>query len=131
MRRARRIGILTSGGDCPGINAVIRAVTKSALSQGMEVVGIRDGFLGLIDGSVLPLTDEVVAGILTQGGTILGTTNRANPFRLAVEVEGKRVWRPSRPCVETKCGKLSGRDPGQQEVGIQNCLKLACAAVTC
>jgi phosphofructokinase-like protein len=93
MRRPRRVGILTSGGDCPGINAVIRAVTKCCLGEGMEVVGIRDGFMGLVERRVMPLGDAAVAGILTQGGTILGTTNRANPFRLAVEEAGQRVWR--------------------------------------
>lgn len=93
MARPRRVGILTSGGDCPGINAVIRAVTKCCLGEGMDVVGIRDGFLGLLERSVVPLTDEDVAGILAQGGTILGTTNRANPFRLAVEEGGQTVWR--------------------------------------
>ncbi|MFH0810212.1 MAG: ATP-dependent 6-phosphofructokinase [Pseudomonadota bacterium] len=93
MNRPRRIGILTSGGDCPGINAVIRAVTKSCLTEGIEVLGIKDGFLGLLENRMAPLTDEDVAGILTQGGTILGTTNRANPFRLAVEESGRRIWR--------------------------------------
>ncbi len=93
MRRARRVGILTSGGDCPGINAVIRAVTKSCLGEGIEVVGVMDGFLGLIERRTMPLGDAEVAGILIQGGTILGTTNRANPFRLAVPEEGRTVWR--------------------------------------
>lgn len=93
MASARRIGILTSGGDCPGINAVIRAVTKCALAEGCEVVGVKDGFLGLVERRTMLLDDAGVAGILTQGGTILGTTNRANPFRLAVSEGGKTVWR--------------------------------------
>ncbi len=78
----RRIGVLTGGGDCPGLNAVIRAVVKTAINQyGWEVVGIEDGFEGLIlpnKTRSLGLAD--VRGILPLGGTILGTTNRANPF---------------------------------------------------
>ncbi len=78
----QRIGILTGGGDCPGLNAVIRAVTKSALLEhGLEVYGIADGFLGLIEDRVHPLTFEDVSNILDRGGTILGTSNKANPTR--------------------------------------------------
>jgi ATP-dependent phosphofructokinase / diphosphate-dependent phosphofructokinase len=77
----RRIGILTGGGDCPGLNAVIRGVTKTAVNRyGMEVIGFHDGFLGLIENRFTFLTFENVSGILTQGGTILGTSNKANPF---------------------------------------------------
>ncbi|PXW93862.1 6-phosphofructokinase 1 [Sphaerotilus hippei] len=76
-----RIGILTGGGDCPGLNAVIRAVTKSLIQQcGAEVVGIEDGFLGLIERRVRPLGWDDVSGILATGGTILGTSNTASPF---------------------------------------------------
>jgi 6-phosphofructokinase 1 len=77
----RRIGVLTGGGDCPGLNAVIRAVTTAALRSGAEVVGVHDGFLGLIEGRTRPLVRRDVEGILSEGGTILGTHNRANPFR--------------------------------------------------
>jgi ATP-dependent phosphofructokinase / diphosphate-dependent phosphofructokinase len=78
-----RIGVLTGGGDCPGLNAVIRAVTKSLLRQcGAEVIGIEDGFAGLM--GERPRTRELdwagVSGILMLGGTILGTSNRANPL---------------------------------------------------
>jgi phosphofructokinase-like protein len=77
----KRVGILTGGGDCPGLNAVIRGVTKSAINQyEMEVVGFHDGFAGLIDGRFTILNYEMASGILTQGGTILGTSNKANPF---------------------------------------------------
>ncbi|RMF61469.1 MAG: ATP-dependent 6-phosphofructokinase [Calditrichaeota bacterium] len=77
----RRIGILTGGGDCPGLNAVIRGVTKSAINKyGMEVVGFHDGFEGLIEERFTILRSENVSGILIQGGTILGTSNKANPF---------------------------------------------------
>ena len=80
-KKIQRIGILTSGGDCPGLNAVIRAVTKKAILQyGYEVIGIKDGFEGLLDNRHRKLEQQDVSGILTLGGTILGTTNRANPF---------------------------------------------------
>ena len=75
------IGILTGGGDCPGLNAVIRAVTLALIKQcGARVTGIRRGFLGLLDRQVLPLDESVVGSILAQGGTILGTHNRCDPF---------------------------------------------------
>ena len=79
----RRIGLLTGGGDCPGLNAVIRAVAKDALRAGVAVTGFHDGFLGLIENRAIELTDENTSGILHTGGTILGTHNRANPSRLA------------------------------------------------
>ncbi|MFP4227249.1 MAG: 6-phosphofructokinase [Salinivenus sp.] len=76
-----RVGVLTGGGDCPGLNAALRAVTKTlSLHHNAEVVGIRDGYHGLIERSVLSLTYQDVSGILTQGGTILGASNKANPF---------------------------------------------------
>jgi len=81
MPRPPRIGVLTGGGDCPGLNAVIRAVTKSLIfSDGAEVIGFEDGFEGLIEQRSRPLVREDVSGILTHGGTILGTSNKANPF---------------------------------------------------
>lgn len=81
----RRIGVLTGGGDCPGLNAVIRAVTKSAMIEhGLEVFGIYDGFLGLIEDRVAPLTFDGVSNILDRGGTILGTSNKADPSRFPV-----------------------------------------------
>ncbi|MCD4781339.1 MAG: ATP-dependent 6-phosphofructokinase [Candidatus Omnitrophica bacterium] len=76
-----KIGILTGGGDCPGLNAVIRAVTKKAiLSRNMDVIGIEDGFEGLINEKYRALDFKDVSGILTLGGTILGTTNKADPY---------------------------------------------------
>lgn len=81
MSDSLRVGVLTGGGDCPGLNAVIRAVTKSLLSQcHAEVIGIREGFRGLIEGDTQVLTSPDVSGILTRGGTILGASNKANPF---------------------------------------------------
>jgi ATP-dependent phosphofructokinase / diphosphate-dependent phosphofructokinase len=77
----KRIGILTGGGDAPGLNAVIRAVVKSAFNSGIECLGIEDSFDGLIEaGRSRPLTPHDVRGIMRLGGTILGTTNRGNPF---------------------------------------------------
>jgi len=74
-KRARCVGILTSGGDCPGLNAAIRAVGKSALREyGMEVVGIYDGFRGLVENRTQPLRSDDLSGILTIGGTILRTS---------------------------------------------------------
>jgi 6-phosphofructokinase 1 len=76
-----RVGILTSGGDCSGLNAVIRAVAKSLmLNQNASIIGIKDGYLGLIEQRVTTLTYQDCSGILSSGGTILGTCNNANPF---------------------------------------------------
>ena len=76
----KKIGILTAGGDCPGLNAVVRAVSKNALRHGIEVLGFKNGFDGLVRNEYLTITDDTVSGILTMGGTILGTSNIANPF---------------------------------------------------
>ena len=81
MKRIRRIGILTAGGDCPGLNAAIRAVGKAAIDRRIEVVGIRDGFLGLVENRTLPLDRQALSGILTVGGTVLGTS-RVKPHRM-------------------------------------------------
>ena len=79
--KPKRIGILTAGGDCPGINAAIRGVGKTAiLEYGMEVIGISSGFLGLINQEFVHLDENQLSGILTLGGTILGTS-RENPFK--------------------------------------------------
>ncbi len=89
----KRLGILTGGGDAPGLNAVIRAVAKSAHSHGgFEVLGIRDGFDGLLEfEGVFRLTPDKVRGILPRGGTILGTANRGNPFARVVIRNGEEV----------------------------------------
>lgn len=82
-----KIGILTSGGDCPGINATIRGVCKTAINYyGMEVVGIHSGFLGLLDNDVEQLTNKSMSGLLNMGGTMLGTS-REKPFKKAVTPE--------------------------------------------
>jgi len=77
----KRIGILTGGGDCPGLNAVIRSVAKPAMAHfGSSVIGILDGFEGLVEGRHRVLTPLDVAGIINLGGTILGTSNKGDPF---------------------------------------------------
>ena len=74
----KRIGILTGGGDCPGLNAVIRAAARTLNHDGStEVVGIQFGFEGLLTNAVVPLTAESIRGILPKGGTLLRTTNRS------------------------------------------------------
>src|SRR6266571_4362980 len=75
-----RIGLLTAGGDCPGLNAVIRAIVRRASTDGANILGIRNGWLGLIEDDVVELTRSAVAGILPRGGTILGTS-RFNPLQ--------------------------------------------------
>ncbi len=79
--KIKRVGVLTGGGDCPGLNAVIRAVVKSGIQDhGVEFYGIADGYDGLVTGNISPLSWDDVSGILTLGGTILGSSNKANPF---------------------------------------------------
>ena len=93
-RQIKRIGLLTGGGDCPGLNAVIRAVTKCAIvDHGLEVVGIADGFLGLIEDRVGSLGMNDVSDILTRGGTILGANNRIDTTRYPVVEHGETVYR--------------------------------------
>ncbi len=87
----KKIGILTGGGDCPGLNAVIRAVVKTAIHDyGMEVLGIEDGYEGLLEKRAHSLSSDQVSGILTHGGTILGTSNTANPFKVPF-IKNKKV----------------------------------------
>jgi 6-phosphofructokinase 1 len=75
----KRIGILTGGGDCPGLNAAIRGLGKTAIFKGIEVVGIKDGYQGLIENRTVTLGIDELSGILTRGGTILGTNNKCSP----------------------------------------------------
>jgi phosphofructokinase-like protein len=91
MKNKKRIAILTGGGDCPGINAVIRAVAKKAINErDMEVIGIEDGYHGIVNNRCRPLKYDDVSGILTLGGTILGTSKIANPYRYPVR-KGNRL----------------------------------------
>src|SRR5215467_8027088 len=93
MSDIRCIGIATGGGDAPGLNAVIRAATKAAiLKYGWKVIGVPDGFDGLIwPEKSFELTLKEVSGILPRGGTILGTTNRGNPFQYRTGENGAEV----------------------------------------
>ncbi|MEI6676159.1 MAG: ATP-dependent 6-phosphofructokinase [Verrucomicrobiota bacterium] len=86
MARNKHLGILTAGGDCPGLNAAIRSVGKAALSRGMEVTGFKDGFRGLAQNLCQPLDKAALASILTVGGTILGT-GRDKPHRMEMDGE--------------------------------------------
>jgi 6-phosphofructokinase 1 len=86
-----RIGVLTGGGDCPALNAVIRAAVKTCTGFGWEVVGIEEGFNGLVQCKTRTLTNASVSGILHLGGTILGTTNSANPFCYPTLGEGGKI----------------------------------------
>jgi ATP-dependent phosphofructokinase / diphosphate-dependent phosphofructokinase len=81
-----KVGILTGGGDCPGLNAVIRAVARRSFTRGHEVVGVREGWRGLVDGLFKPLGGAEISGLLPRGGTILGTS-RTNPYKLDGGVE--------------------------------------------
>jgi phosphofructokinase-like protein len=85
-RVATKLGILTGGGDCPGLNAVIRAVGRRSMVRGSDVVGIREGWRGLVEGLFEPLGPREISGILPRGGTILGTS-RTNPYKLDGGVE--------------------------------------------
>ncbi len=102
--RSRRVGVLTGGGDAPGLNAVIRAVVKSAANSHYEVIGLLDSFDGLIEPDrQRKLTPREVTGILRLGGTILGTTNRGNPFAYPVSTsEGTQDY--SARCIDTFYG---------------------------
>jgi 6-phosphofructokinase 1 len=100
----KRLAILTGGGDAPGLNAVIRAVVKTAILQYDSIVlGVQDGFDGFLDPEgIAPLTLDSIRGILPRGGTILGTANRGNPFARKVEVDGKTI-------IEDVSGKIIDR----------------------
>ncbi|MBL7215741.1 MAG: 6-phosphofructokinase [Phycisphaerae bacterium] len=90
-QRIKKIAVLTGGGDCPGLNAVIRAVTKTAINRHkLDVWGVEDGYEGLIEDRIHPLSYNDVSNILTVGGTILGSSNTSNPFSYPVQ-SGKRV----------------------------------------
>lgn len=85
----KRIGVLTGGGDCPGLNAVLRAVVKTAMIKyGYEVIGFKDGYKGLVINKFMKFEPGSVSGILDKGGTILGSSNRHNPFNFRIEKDG-------------------------------------------
>jgi len=90
----KKIGVLTGGGDCPGLNAVLRAVVKTAMVKyGYEVIGFKDGYKGLVLNNFVRFQPGDVSGILDKGGTILGTSNRDNPFNFRVEKDGNVEYR--------------------------------------
>ena len=103
----KSIAVMTGGGDCPGLNAVIRAVTKTAIKRfGLKVWGIEDGFLGLIEDRMHILSYDEVSNILTVGGTILGSSNTANPFAYRERVgKASRVRDVSNKCIEFLTGR--------------------------
>ena len=83
---SKRVGVLTGGGDCPGLNAVIRAVSRRSLDRGHDVIGVRTGWRGLVEGVFEPLGPREISGLLPRGGTILGTS-RTNPYKLEEGVD--------------------------------------------
>jgi 6-phosphofructokinase 1 len=104
----KRIGILTGGGDCPGLNAVIRAAVRTLIRDyGIEAVGIQLGFEGLLTKSTVPLTMETIRGILPKGGTLLRTTNRGNPFEFPMP-DGRCLDRSAEALANAKELRLDG-----------------------
>lgn len=92
--KVKKIALLTGGGDCPGLNAVIRAVTRTAiLKYGYEVIGYKYGYKGLYNNDIIPLDLNSVSGILHKGGTILYSSNKDNLFNYLVEENGEKVYR--------------------------------------
>jgi len=86
----KRIGVLTGGGDCPGLNSVIRAVVRKSLAMGLEVIGIKNGWKGLVENETVSLDLQSVSGILPKGGTILGTS-RTNPYKDPALLEALKI----------------------------------------
>ncbi len=97
---SNKIAVLTGGGDCPGLNAVIRAMVKTVQAQGWSVIGIRDGFSGLVQEKYVELDPPSISGLLHRGGTILGTNNRDNPFRYPIRrMDGSIEYKDLSPMV--------------------------------
>lgn len=93
MATIKRVGVLTGGGDCPGLNAVLRGLVKAAdFDHDISVVGFMDGFAGLIKDRTMRLDSDSVSGILPRGGTILGSSNKDNPFRVPAIVNGEHIF---------------------------------------
>ena len=107
-KNVKRIAILTGGGDCPGLNAVIRGVVRAAtLEHGWEVLGIQDGFDGLLDGGARRrLYSHDVRGLEARGGTILGTSNRGNPLSYPVKTDGTTVFKDVTDEIVRNAGSL-------------------------
>ncbi len=92
MSAVKKLAILTGGGDCPGLNAAIRAVVQTAIHHNLTVVGIPDGFKGLLENKFVPLSLQNTTGILAKGGTILGSSNVDTPFSVPVVKNGKKTY---------------------------------------
>ena len=97
----KKVGILTNGGDCPGLNAVIRAIVRTALSNGVECLGYIEGYKGLLENNYINLSKEYISGIINRGGTIIGSSNKTNVFNYKVEENGQVVYKDlSNICIE-------------------------------
>ena len=111
----KTIGVLTGGGDCSGLNAAIRAVVKTAINDyGMDVIGFKDGYLGLVESQFKKFTLNDASGLLTIGGTILGTSNKADPFNYVVY---------------TKKNKFTKKD--MSKIALKNYKRLKLSALIC
>lgn len=98
--RIKKVALLTGGGDCPGLNAVIRAITRRGIMEyGWEIIGFRDGYRGLVLNDWQPLTYDNVSGLLDRGGTVLGTSNRDNPFNFRLSTAEGVEYRDMRHAV--------------------------------
>jgi ATP-dependent phosphofructokinase / diphosphate-dependent phosphofructokinase len=130
-RPVRRIAVNTGGGDAPGLNAVVRAVTLSALNRGWECWGIRDGYNGLLqpdeypEGGILKLTRARVSGITNQGGTILGTTNKGNPLKYPTRRSNGREFERDRSDELVRAFRAHRID-GLVAIGGDGSLAIAC-----
>jgi len=97
----KKVGILTNGGDCPGLNAVIRAVVRTALRNGVECYGYIEGYKGLLENNYVNLTKKYTSGIINKDGTIIGSSNKTNVFNYPVEEDGKIIYKDlSDVCIE-------------------------------
>jgi len=97
----RKVGVLTNGGDCPGLNAVIRAIVRTASRNGIECLGYIEGYKGLVNNNYINLTKQYISGIINKGGTIIGSSNKTNVFHYKVEENGETVYKDlSDVCIE-------------------------------
>ena len=91
--RMKKIAIMTAGGDCPGLNSIIKAVTMSAINKNIEVIGILDGYIGFVEGKYIKLDKKSVYNIETEGGTILGSSNKECPFYYPVDEKKEKCYK--------------------------------------
>ncbi len=116
-----RVGVLTGGGDCPGLNAVIRAIVRTGAAEyGYDFTGFRDGWRGPLEGDTMPLDVQAVRGILPRGGTILGSS-RTNPLGESAAAGGVPGWTGSRatspPSASTRWSRSAARTPSASPAG--------------